>query len=139
MSLFAPSRRKLFELLIMGVFSGIFWFFYPAFEGVILFIFGFIWNWSASIEMNPLYENRRYRFSMLSTVRNTQKLFLKPFAGAPSIIKTLIKILPAGIFWSMVIIINESNMPWWAPFIGSAAFELLQLEINFVKGHKEKV
>lgn len=132
------KRRKLAELLILVLFSGIFWFFYPALEGVVLFIFGFIWNWAASIELDPMFENRRYRFSMLSTVRNTQRLFLKPFTGAPEMIKILIRILPAGIFWTMVIMINESVMPWWAPFMGSAAFELLQLEMNFIKGRKEK-
>lgn len=135
---FAPSKRKLLELAIMLVLSGVFYLFYPHVEGLVLFIFGFIWNWCASIELNPIFENRRYRFSMLSTVRNFQKLFLKPFAKLPLIVQRIVAIFPAGIFWWMVVYINQSDMPWWPPFIGSAVFELLQIELKFIKEHKEK-
>lgn len=139
MNFFAPSKRKLFELLVLCVLAGIFYFFYPFLEGVVLFIFGFIWNWCASIEMDPMFENRRYRFSMLALVRNIQKFFLKPFHDSPEIIRSGVKVLPAGLFWLAVIVINESVMPWWAPFVGSLAFELMQLELKFIRGQKEGV
>lgn len=134
-----PSRRKMLDLLILVVLATVFYFLFPVLEGVILFVFGYIWNWCASIELDPVYENRRFRFSMLSTVRNFQKLILKPFRRAPRIIQKLISILPAGIFWAMVVYINDSVMPWWAPFVGSAAYELLQIELNFIKNRKEQL
>lgn len=133
---FAPSKRKLIELLIGLLLSGVFFFFYPKVEGLVLFVFGFIWNWCASIDLDPLYDNRRYRFSMLSTVRNIQKLFLKPFQKLPVFIQRIARVFPAGIFWWMVIYINQSDMPWWATFSGSIAFELLQLELKFIRENK---
>jgi hypothetical protein len=120
----------------MVVLAAIFYFFYPRMEGVVLFIFGFIWNWCASIDLDPLYENRRYRFSMLCTVRNIQKLCLKPFIRLPVYLQKIIAVFPAGIFWWMVIFINQSDMPWWATFIGSATFEILQIELKFIKENK---
>jgi hypothetical protein len=134
---FAPTKRKLTELLILGGLTGIFYFFVPRLEAIVLFVFGFIWNWSASVELDPLYEHRSYRFSMLTTVRSLQNLFLKPFTETPFLIQRFISILPAGIFWWMIVYINESMMPWWAPFIGSAAFELTQMELKLIKGEKE--
>lgn len=136
MKLFAPPGKKLLELLFMCIFAAVFYFLYPSFDGVILFIFGFVWNWSASIELDPVYESRRYRFSMLSTVRNAQSLFLKPFNNTPEIIKSVVKVLPAGTFWVMVILINDSDMPWWAPFTGSAAFELIQFNKMILQRRK---
>jgi hypothetical protein len=133
---FSPSKRKLIELVILVVLAGIFYIFYPKIEGVILFVFGFIWNWCASIELDPIYENRRYRFSMLTTVRNIQKLFLKPFLKLPVFVQRIVKVFPAGIFWWMVVYINQSDMPWWAPFLGSASFEILQIELKMIKDHK---
>lgn len=136
---FVPTKRKLVELLLLFVLAGVFFFFYPKLEGTILFVFGYIWNWSASIELDPMYEHRRYRFSMLSTVRNIQRLFLKPFFRFPLFVQKIISILPAGIFWWMVIFMNDSEMPWWSTFLGSAVYELLQIELNFIKDNKGQV
>ena len=74
--------------------------------------------------------------SMLNTVVNLQNLILKPFSKAPGFVQRILKVLPAGIFWTMVIYINESDMPWWATFIGSLVFEIIQLEIDFFKKNK---
>ena len=139
MKVFAPSKRKLIEILIMIGLAGIFYFFYPKSEGVILFIFGFIWNWSASIELDPIYQQKRYKFSMLNTVRSIQLSFLKPFRKLPYVLQRVLAVLPAGIFWWMVISLNESIMPSWATFIGSAAFELVSIEISYIKSQQEKV
>lgn len=134
---FAPPKRKLLELLIMLVLAGVFYLIYPVLDATVLFAFGFVWNWAASNELSVLFENKRYRMSLLKLVVNLQNLILRPFAGAPSWVKRILRVLPAGIFWSLVVYINESNMPWWATFIGSAAFELLQLEMNFIKNRGE--
>lgn len=139
MTTFIPPKRKIFELLALPVFLGIFYFVYPKIEGVTLFAFGYIWNWSASNDLSVLFQNKRYRMSMLKTVVNLQNLILKPFGWAPVIVQKIVKILPAGIFWALVIFINESDMPWWATFVGSAVFEILQIEIGvFKKQHSEK-
>lgn len=136
MSTFIPPKRKMFELLLLPVFLGIFYFLYPRIEGVTLFAFGFIWNWSASNDLGVLFQNKRYRMSMLKTVVNLQDLALKPFKKAPVIFQKIVKVFPAGIFWTLVIFVNESEMPWWATFLGSIVFELLQIELNFIKKQK---
>lgn len=130
MMLFIPPKRKLLELGVLAVLSLVFFFIYPSFDGLILFVFGFIWNWSASNDLSVLFDNnKRYRFSTLKMVINIQNLFLKPFTSAPEIVKRLIRVLPAGLFWLVVIFINDSIMPWWATFIGSLAYEVLPKEI----------
>jgi hypothetical protein len=138
MSGMSLPRRKYIELAIMFLVSGVFYFFIPKFEELTLFYFGFIWNWSYSVELDPIYDNPRYRFSMLRTVINFQKLILRPFHRAPEAIKRLIGVLPAGIFWWLVIYINESSMPWWTAFVGSICFELVHLRSNFSQDVKNK-
>lgn len=137
MNSFVPPKRKIWELLILLGISSLFYFIYPSTDALVLFIFGFIWNWAASIDLSLLFENRRYRFSLIKMVFNLQQLILKPFLAAPEFVKRILSVLPAGIFWSIVIIINQSDMPWWGTFLGSAAFELMQVEINFIKKYKE--
>lgn len=134
---FSPPKRKLFDLLGLVIISGVFYLLYPSIDAVILFILGFIWNWSVSIDLSLLFENRRYRFSMLKTVIGIQQAALKPFENMPLFVRKFVAILPAGIFWTVVIFINDSVMPWWATFIGSLAFELIQIELKFAKGQKE--
>ncbi len=138
MTTFIPPKRKMIEFFILPAFLGVMYFFYPKIEAVALFAFGYIWNWSASNDLGLLFENKRYRMSMLKTVVNLQNLILKPFKNAPVIVQRILKVLPAGIFWSMVIYINESDMPWWATFVGSLVFEILQIEIDFFKKNKPK-
>lgn len=137
MTTFIPPKRKIYELLGLPVFLGILFLVYPSIEAVTLFAFGYIWNWAASNDLTVLFQNKRYRMSMLKMVVNLQNLILKPFGRAPVIIQKVVKIFPAGIFWSLVILINESDMPWWSTFIGSAVFEILQIEIGLFKKQKE--
>lgn len=138
MKSFAPPKRKLFELLIMLVLAVVFYLIYPVFDAIVLFVFGFVWNWAASNELSTLFENKRYRMSLLKTVVNLQNLILTPFTKAPDWVKRILRVLPAGIFWSLVVYMNDSLMPWWATFIGSATFELLQLEMKFLKNRGEE-
>lgn len=132
-----PPKRKMIELGIMLVLAVVFYLIHPSTDAVMLFVFGFVWNWAASNDLSALFENRRYRMSMLKLVVNLQNLILKPFGWAPEFVKKIIKCLPAGIFWSMVIYVNDSEMPFWPAFVGSLAFELLQIELNFIKRQKE--
>lgn len=134
---FAPPKRKIVEVLVLPVLLIAFYFIHPVLEAMVLFAFGFIWNWSASNDLSVLFESQRYRFSMVKTVFNLQALILKPFGKAPQWVKSVLSIFPAGIFWSLVIYINDSVMPWWATFIGSLCFELVQIEVNFIKKNKE--
>jgi hypothetical protein len=130
MSLVKIPRKKMLEIFFMLIFSGVYFVVYPKWEGLTLFLFGFIWNWAASIPLDPLFENRRYRFSMLKTVHNFQSFILRPVREAAQIVKSIVAILPAGCFWWFVIYINESDMPWWSTFIGSLFHETLQYLIN---------
>ncbi len=130
MSSFVPPRRKLWELLAALGVAGVLYLFYRNLDAVILFISGFVWNWSASIDPGPLFENRRYRFSMLATVIALQRFVLRPFVGAPELLRRFVGIFPAGTFWWIVVIINDSTMPWWFTFFGSLTFELFQIELR---------
>lgn len=130
---FLTSRRKLVDILILLVVNLIFYFLSFTAEFIILFSFGFIWNWVASQDLHLLFQNNKYRFSMIRLVTNLQLLIKKPFLKLPVWTQWLAGILPAGIFWSMVVYFNDSHMPWWATFLGSLVFELSLLEKNLWK------
>ena len=138
MILFIPPKRKLIDLLVLLFLLIAFYFFYPHYEAITLFAFGFVWNWSASNDLHELFDNnKRYRLSLLKFVFNIQGLFLRPVNNAPLLVKKIVSILPAGSFWAIVIFINESNVPWWPPFVGSLVFEILQIDFSFIKKKKE--
>jgi hypothetical protein len=139
MSFFSVSKRKIVEIIVLIVFDALFYFLWGSWDFVILFSFGFVWNWVAAQESEVSYGNtRRYRFSTLKTVFNLQNLALKPFQKFPIPVQILVKMLPAGIFWSAVILFNESDMPYWAVFLGSLAFELMNLESLFLNSRGPK-
>src|SRR5690606_37044655 len=99
--------------------------------------FGPVWNWAASNDMEILFaNNNRYRMSLLKMVFNFQRWILKPFGWAPEVVKRLIRMLPAGLVWVLAIFIIDIIMPCWATFIGSLAFELTQINLNFLRGPK---
>lgn len=132
-----PTKRKLVDLLVLLILNLVFYFLWGSVEVLSLFSLGYIWNWCTSQDLNILFENRRYRFSTLKTVINLQNAFLKPLQRFPYWVQWVGRIFPAGIFWSMVIIFNDSDMPWWATFLGSFAFEVAQLEMKMFKKEKE--
>ncbi len=129
MSEFLVPKRKAAELVVLIFLDLIFYFTLGSFDFVILFSLGFIWNWAASQEQEISLKNpRKYKFSTLKTVFNLQGLFLKPFVNLPSAVRFLVRVLPAGTFWFAVIYFNESQMPWWAVYLGSLTLELLVLD-----------
>lgn len=129
MNNFFISKRKTFELGILIILDTVLFIVLDRWDFVTLFSLGFVWNWVASQEKNVIIENnRRYRFSTLKTVFNLQNLFLKPFGRAPGAVKFFIRLIPAGLFWSAVILFIDSPMPWWSVFIGSLTLELIILE-----------
>ncbi len=136
---FLTTRRKTIELGVLLVLGAGFYLLWPGPEGVVLFSFGYVWNWVGSQDLQGILENKRYRFSMLKLVVNLQKIFQRPVAGAPEAVKIPVRILPAGLFWLMVITFNESTMPWWSTFLGSLCFELVQFLPSLVKGKKVEV
>jgi hypothetical protein len=134
---FFPPRKKLLELLLLIAGALVLYFFYSDWDAVGLFVFGFIWNWSASNDLRSIQENKRYRFSLIKLVSTIQVLALRPFEKAPEAVKCLIRVFPAGLFWLLVIMINESTMPWWSTFLGSLLYEVWNLEQILFKRHKE--
>jgi hypothetical protein len=125
---FLLSKRKTFELLLVVLLDLIFYFLWGSADFVILFSFGYVWNWVGSQQDTLKFEGKKYKYSTLKTVLNLQVLVLKPIQKAPYFVKMLARILPAGLFWWGVIVFNESKMPWWAVFIGSFTLELVLLE-----------
>lgn len=126
---FFISKRKFAELVVLLVLDAIFFLIWNSWDFVILFSLGFVWNWVAAQEQEIVLPNtRRYRFSTLKTVFNLQNLILKPLGKMPEAVKFFARILPAGTFWAAVILFNQSEMPWWAVFMGSFFLELIQLE-----------
>lgn len=135
---FLTSRRRLYELAALAIFDVIL-FLILGWDFVILFNLGFVWNWVAAQDLSDLLVNRRFRFSMLRLVSSIQEYLLRPFEKFPDWARAIVKSLPAGMFWAMVILFNESDMPWYMTFIGSAVFEILQIEIAFFYRRKEKI
>lgn len=135
---FLTSRRRLYELAGLVLFDVILYLIL-GWDFVILFNLGFVWNWVAAQDLSALLLNRRFRFSMLKLVSSIQEYLLRPFEKFPEWARGIVKSLPAGIFWSMVILFNESDMPWYMTFVGSAVFEILQIEIAFFHRRKEKI
>ncbi len=130
---FLLSKRKTFELLLLVLFDIVFYFLWRSADFVILFSFGYVWNWVGSQQDTLTFEGKKYRYSTLKTVLNLQGLVVKPIQKAPAFVKMLARILPAGLFWWGVIVFNGSQMPWWAVFIGSLTLELVLLENKIFK------
>ena len=136
---FLPAKRKLVDLLVLLGFDLVFYFLWNDLSLIALFSFGFVWNWCASQDLSVLFENKRSRYSTLRNIVNIQALFLKPFRAYPPLVQLIPRILPAGIFWGVVILFNGSSVPWWAPFLGSLVFELVQLERSMFRRHREEL
>lgn len=131
---FLTSRRKLLDLAVMVVLAGVVWFL-QGYETALLFCFGFLWNWVASQDLSQYMEGRSYRFTMLRFVLNLQSLILSvPYIRElPDSMKLFFRSLPAGLFWSAIIWLQDSELPLWATFLGSFSFELSQWEVLFKK------
>lgn len=84
---------------------------------------GFIWNWTLQFEIEKLKTNKRYRFSTLRLVFSLDQLLQSPFESLPQA-RVFIRILPAGLFWLLIGWFLGSLSFWWAPFMGSALYEL---------------
>lgn len=133
---FLSSKRRLIDLGVLIILNIVIVLFWDSWPMACLFSFGFIWNWSASQDLTVLMSNPRYKYSMVKFVGNLQSMIIRPVITLPKIFHFIVKILPAGIFWYMVVLINDSVMPWWMTFAGSAVFELLQVEINLLRKDK---
>ena len=131
MKISLPERRKMIELGFLIIPSLILYFVFNGIEIMVLFILGYVWNWTASQNL-PITESRKYRFSLLRMVHTLNIVVQKPFKNLPQITKLIPKILPAGLFWMLMILFSESHIPWWPPFLGSFIFELTQFE-NYLK------
>lgn len=131
---FLTSKRKLVDLVVLLILASVLGFL-QGYESAALFSFGFLWNWVASNDLEQYMEGRRYRYTMLRFVLNLQTMILSPafIKKLPEILKVFIRSLPAGIFWSAVIIVQESDLPLWAVFLGSFIFEISQWEVLFKK------
>jgi hypothetical protein len=126
---FFISKRKFAELIFLGCLDIVLFLLWNSLDFIILFSLGFIWNWVASQDQQNVVPNTRgYRFSTLKAVFNLQNLLLKPLASRAWGIQFFARLLPAGLLWSGVIMFNQSEMPWWAIFLGSLVFELIVLE-----------
>jgi hypothetical protein len=129
---FFTTRRKSYELLVLLGLNGGLYFLWSSFAILMLFNLGFVWNWAASQEVGYVLESRRYRFSLLKMVYNSQTLILMPFKKFHPAFSFIPKILPAGLFWLLVIHFAGSDLVWWPTFLGSLVFELTQLDSFFV-------
>ena len=128
------SKRKLLDLVVVLILAAVVWLI-QGIEPALLFAFGFVWNWVASQDLSQYMEGRSYRYTMLKFVLNLQALIVSPgfIKRSPEFVKLILRSLPAGIFWSMVIWFQDSDLPIWATFLGSLSFELSQWEIFFRK------
>jgi hypothetical protein len=125
-SSFLSSKRRLWDLPVLIVLVLVITLLIDG-SAAALFAVGFVWNWVANQDIDPLFMNRRSKFSMLRMVINLQNMILKPFTTAPELVKIMLKCLPAGLFWFGVIYLNDSKMPCYMTFVGSLTFELSNL------------
>lgn len=131
---FLASRRRLLDLVVMLILAVVLGFALNL-DTALLFSFGFIWNWVAGQDLTQHMEGRKYRYTMLKFVFNLQTMVLSPsfIQRLPEPVKLVIRSLPAGIFWTTVILLQQSDLPYWAVFVGSLSFELSQWELFFRK------
>jgi hypothetical protein len=125
---FLTTKRKMLELLFLVAGVVILMFAHPGVDSALLFSLGFLWNWTASQELRYVFENHRYKFSLVKMVYTLQYAFVWPFRTLPEIFKLIPRGLPAGLFWGLVVWFVQAQMPWWATFAGSVAFELTQVQ-----------
>ena len=130
---FLVEKKRMIELGILAVMDIVLYFIFSDASSVALFSFGFIWNWTAAQDLESVLVNPRYRFSMLKFVGNVQALALRPVQRFPRWTHFIARLIPAGVFWIMVIFINDSVMPWWMTFIGSLVFEIVQFELGMLR------
>lgn len=130
---FLTTKRKLYELLVLlGLNLGLY-FVFQSWAALMLFNLGFVWNWAASQPLSYVLENSRYRFSLMKMVYNLHSIVQLPFKKLHPLVSIFPRILPAGLFWYLVIHFAESTVPVWPTFLGSLFFELTQLDAYFVK------
>lgn len=130
---FFTTRRKIYEILILlGLNIGLY-FVFQSWSDLMLFNLGFIWNWAASQPVSYVLDNDRYRFSFLKTVYNLHAIVQLPFRNLPAIFSILPRLLPAGLFWYLVIHFTESTVEPWCTFLGSFFLELTQLDVYFAR------
>jgi hypothetical protein len=136
---FLTSKRKLADILILLVLLLIG--FITGLESALLalFSFGYIWNWVASQELDNLMTHKRYRFSMVKVVKSLNDSLERVLIQLPFLVRLIARCIPAGTFWLLVIFFNDSDMPWWATYLGSLSFELIQLERLSIKKEKEEL
>lgn len=131
---FLTSKRKLLDLVVLLLLASVVWFL-QGYETAFLFSFGFIWNWVASQDLSGHMEGRSYRYTMLKFVLTVQSIIVSPafIRRSPEFVRVILRSLPAGIFWSLVIWFQDSDLPIWATFLGSFLFEISQWEVLFRK------
>lgn len=132
---FLTTKRKMLELLILLGLVILTSFLWPL-EVVMLFVLGYIWNWTASQQL-AFAESHRYRYSMIRMIGSFQNWAVKPIQHFPEPLKLIPRALPAGLFWCVVIFFTQSAMPWWATFLGSLVFELTQFDTYFSRRKEE--
>jgi hypothetical protein len=130
---FFSTKRKLYEILVLFFFSVGLTFLWHDYASILFFAMGFIWNWSASQKVDYVLNNKRYRFSFLKMVYNLQFLFLYPLKNFHPAFGIIAKILPAGLFWWMIVYFANSHLPVLPTFIGSLVYELIQLDSLLIK------
>jgi hypothetical protein len=126
---FLTSKRKLLELGVLPLLCLVLYLALGEAEVIALFVIGFVWNWVASHDLDLMLGNRRYRYSLVQLVKSAQEWPRQKLGEVPAAVVFILKLLPAGTFWFLVILFNDSVMPWWATFLGSLCFELTQVDL----------
>jgi hypothetical protein len=138
MKILIPKSKLLLELFVLSTFLFLIYFLTNRLDIITLFTFGFVWNWSVASQNDSSSVIKHHKFSMMHTIRRIHEFSIRIFKNFPELVLRLASILPAGLFWSLVIHFNESQMPWWATFLGSFLYEILQIQNLFLKGEKNK-
>lgn len=118
LSSYNPRNIELALLILFFAFTS-----FISFSAAGLLALGFIWNWTLQFEIEKLKTNKRYKFSTLKLVFTLNQIFQAPFKRWPKF-ECIIRAFPAGVFWGFVGWFLGSLDFWWAPFFGSALYEI---------------
>lgn len=124
-----PSWTELLELGALGAMVLALQWFIGSWAWSVFFVMGFVWNWSVlNGWVHGQVRQRQYRFSMMRGIAKFHELLLGPFGRYPRV-RRVLAVLPAGLAIGVVCLVFQSNVPWWAAFLGSTAFFLVRRQL----------
>lgn len=129
-----PSLQESLEMVALVLMVVCLQWWIGSWEWSAFFVLGFIWNWTVlNGWVGQQIGQRQYRYSMLKGITKFHQLLTAPLDKKP-FLKGLAAVVPAGVAIGLIALLLNSTVPWWATFLGSAAFILIRRQLaEFIK------